>query len=532
MKEIERASYEEYSLNESLIIEMVGIRGADFFEDNFLKKTDYGEIVVLVGKGNNGADGLSIARQLKNRGHKVRAFLLFPSEIKKNSELGKQLSLAKNYGVKITEVKDNEQINGYFTQTQEDFLVIDAILGTGTRLPLSQNLFEIINLVNKYATTIVAIDIPSGITGDGGEMSSTAIEAGYTLAIGLPKTGYYMSQGMRHAGKIYVLKAGLPKKLLEAGDKQLLMPQKVGHLVKKRDKFDHKNRFGHLLVLGGSKGLTGALIMAASAGLKVGAGLVSAVTWEDNYIELVTRIMPEVMTGTIPKRGNLKDVESVLRDMNRFSAIVLGPGLGKSPEARELLTEVLNNFSGPLVLDADALKLLDLKRDGEILRQRKAPTILTPHVAEFADFTGISREDILTDPIGPLRNVIDETNCTFVIKGPCSFIGNPNGEIFINYFPNDGMATGGSGDVLAGIIGGFLAQIRPKVTTSGMFRNPERYYEAVSLGVCLHTLAGKYAAKKYGNFSMTAGSVIECFPQAFKELSHYGPKGGKWPKKS
>jgi len=532
MAEIERVSFEDYFLNESLIIEMVGIRGADFFEEKILKKEDYGEIVVLVGKGNNGADGLSMARQLSNRGHKVRAFLLFPTEIKKGSELGRQISMAQSYGVKITEVKDNDQISAYFTQTQEEFLVIDAILGTGTRLPLSQYLFEIINLVNKYATTIVAIDIPSGITGAGGEMSSTAIEAGHTLAIGLPKIGYYLSQGMRHAGKIYILKAGFPKNLLEGGDKQLLMPAKVGHLIKKRDKFDHKNRFGHLLVMGGSKGLTGALIMAATAGIKVGAGLVSAVTWEDNYIELVTRIMPEVMTGTIPQKGKLKDVEGLLRDMNRFSAIVLGPGLGKTTEARELLTEVLNNFSGPLVLDADALKLLDLKKDGDALRQRKAPTILTPHIAEFADFTGISREDILTDPLGPLRNVIDETNCTFVIKGPCTFVGNPNGEIFINYFPNDGMATGGSGDVLAGIIGGFLAQIQPTTSTSGMFRDPERYYEAVNLGVCLHTLAGKYAAIKHGKFSMTAGSIIESFPRAFKELSYFGQKDGKWPKKS
>jgi len=532
MKEIERITYKDYSLDESLIIEMVGIRGADFLENNFLKKENYGEIVVLVGKGNNGADGLSIARQLKNRGHVVRAFLLFPNEIKKKSELGKQLIMAQAFGVKITEVKGNEQINAYFTQTQEEFLVIDAILGTGTRLPLSQYLFEIVNLVNKCATTIVAIDIPSGITGASGEMSSTAIEAGHTLAIGLPKTGHYLSQGMRHSGRVYILKAGFPEKLLEGGDKQLLMPQKVSHLVKQRNKFDHKNRFGHLLVMGGSKGLTGALIMAATAGIKVGAGLVSAVTWEDNYIELVTRVMPEVMTGTIPKKGNLKDVEGLLRDMNRFSAIVLGPGLGKTPEARELLVEVLNNFSGPLVLDADALKLLNLKRDGETLRQRKAPCILTPHIAEFADFTGISREDILTNPLGPLKEVIDETNCCFVIKGPCTYVGNPNGEIFFNYFPNDGMATGGSGDVLAGIIGGFLAQIQQVKTTSGMFRHPERYYEAVNLGVCFHTLAGKYAAIKHGNFAMTANSLVESFPRAFRELSRYGQKDGKWPKKS
>jgi ADP-dependent NAD(P)H-hydrate dehydratase / NAD(P)H-hydrate epimerase len=521
MMEIEKNSYEKYHLNESLIIENVGFQGANFINENLLKDDKFSEIVVLVGKGNNGSDGLSIARQLKNMDRTVRAFILFPNEIVKGSELEKQLFLARQFGVKITDVKNTEQITTYFTQTQESFLVIDAILGTGTRLPVSQFLFEIINCTNQYATTIVAIDIPSGITGDCGEMSSTAIEAHLTLAIGLPKTGCFVAQGMRHAGKIHVLDAGFPQKLLREGNKSLLLPKNVAKLVKKRDRFDHKNRFGHVLVIGGSKGLTGALILAATSALKVGAGLVTALTWEENYLELVTRVMPEVMTGTIPVEGNLVDVESIFLEMDKFSCIVLGPGLGKTKKAKQVVFEVLNHFHGPVVLDADALKVLNLKEHLEILSKRKGPTILTPHMAEFSVLSGVPVEKVLSNPLTYMQELIDETNCSFVLKGPTTFLGFPNDEILINHFPNDGLAKGGSGDVLSGIIGGIISQVK---TDANVYKKPEKIYEATSLAVCLHTLAGKFASEKYGNFSMTAGSIIKNLPKAFFHLFNLSKK--------
>ncbi len=522
MKEIEKVSYDEFHLNESLIIENVGLQGASFIDKKFLKKDKFSEIVVLVGKGNNGSDGLAIARQLKNADKTVRAFLLFPNEIPKGSEIEKQIKLARAFGVKITEVQNTEQITTYFTQTQESFLVIDAILGTGTRLPLSQFLFEIINCTNQYATTIVAIDIPSGITGDKGEMSSVAIEAQTTLAIGAPKTGCYLAQGMRHSGTIHVLDGGFPKKLLIDGDRKLLLPKDVAKLVKKRDKFDHKNRFGHVLVIGGSKGLTGALILAATSALKVGAGLVTALTWEENYLELVTRVTPEVMTGTIPVEGNLVDIESIFVEMDKFSCIVLGPGLGKTKKAKQVVLEVLNHFQGPVVLDADGIKVLNLKEHSGVLSQRKAPTILTPHMAEFSVLSNVPLDLVLSNPLTYMKDLIDETNCSFVMKGPTTFLGFPNDKTYINHFPNDGLAKGGSGDVLSGIIGGIIGQVK---TESNVYKKTEKVYDATSLAVCLHTLAGKFASQKYGNFSMTAGSLIKNLPNAFSYLFNLSCKG-------
>lgn len=515
MKGIERQAIEEFGFTEDLIIENVGIQGAHFLDENFLQSHRYEELVVLVGPGNNGADGLALARHMKNLGHSVRAFLLFPDDMVKPYLL-KQMELAKNFGVRISEIRNFDQIDSYFTETPGPFFVVDAILGTGFRLPLSNYLFDVINAVNDYASLMVALDIPSGITGDTGKMSSTAIKADYTLAVGLPKLGLYVSDGAIYSGSMFTVDAGFPKELLQGGDKSLLSLENIASIYRPRNKFAHKNSFGHALLVGGSKGLTGALIMASKSALKVGTGLVTASTWSDNYGELASRIIPEIMTGMIPI--DKEEVISTLKDLSRYHSIVIGPGLGRLAKAREAVLEVLNNFSGPVVLDADAIKVLTLKEDGHIIQHRKFPTILTPHMGEFAQFFGTTVEDVLEDPIAHLKSLVDQTNSSVILKGPCTFLGFPNGEVHINYSPNDGMATGGSGDVLTGILGGLLAQIPVDRARSSIFTDKEDFYQALRLGVAVHSLTGKYAAADLGERAMSAGSLIEYLSEAFKEI--------------
>jgi len=514
MQEIEKESF-ELGFDEPLIVENVGVKGAEFLQEKILNKHQFGEVVILAGKGNNGADGMAIARHLRNGGHSVRAFLLFPDE-KRSEELKKQISLAKNFGVKISEVGHIDQLSAYFNETQSQYLVLDAILGTGARLPVSDYLFDVINLANDFASIIVSVDIPSGITGNAGEMSSVAINADYTLAVGLPKTGLFISEGARHSGENVLLEVGFPARLLEGGDKSLLTPGSVAKLFKKRNKFAHKGNFGHTLVLGGSKGKTGAVIMASDSALKVGAGLVTAVTWEENYGELISGIMPEVMTGTIPISE-----DEVLREkkyINRFDSIVIGPGLSKISAARDTVLALLVNFTGPLVIDADAINVIDLSKDIEIFKKREWPTVLTPHIGEFARLVGTSTDEVLKRPLAHLKELVDRTKSSIVMKGSCSYLGFPNGEIHISDFPNDGMASGGSGDVLAGVIGGLLAQIAPERQHNGMFAENTRIYHAINLGVMVHTLAGKHAAHTFGSRAMSAGSIIENISQAFFEL--------------
>jgi ADP-dependent NAD(P)H-hydrate dehydratase / NAD(P)H-hydrate epimerase len=515
MKEIEQVAATEYGFNEALVIENVGIQGAHFIAENLLQEHDFGEIIMLVGQGNNGSDGLAIARHLRNRGLTVRAFMLFSEEDMK-PELIHQRDLAKSFGVKITEIRSSEQLEAYFSETQNSYFIIDAIFGTGFRLQLSNLVFDIINLVNDNATLIVSIDMPSGIVGDTGSMSSTAIRADITLAVGLPKIGHYIAHGAIHSGQVVALDAGFPSQLLSGGDKFLMTPESMVSLYEPRNKFAHKNSFGHTLVIGGSQGLTGALIMASNAALRVGTGLVTSCTWSDNYGELASRIIPEIMTGLIPTEE--EEIESILKDLGRYHSIVIGPGLGRSSRARETVIEVLNNFSGPVIVDADALKVLNLEEDRLMLAQRKFPTILTPHMGEFAQLCGLQVDQVLEDPIGHLKTLVDQTNCSIVLKGACTFLGFPNGEIHINYYPNDGMASGGSGDVLAGILGGLLAQIPVDRKRSGMFDNKTKFYETLRLGVAVHTLAGKYAVEKLGPRFMSAGSIIDSLSTAFQEI--------------
>jgi ADP-dependent NAD(P)H-hydrate dehydratase / NAD(P)H-hydrate epimerase len=520
MRKIDSQAIEEFGFTEGLIIENVGVRGADFIEDTYLKDGPYGEIVFLVGNGNNGADGVAIARHLKNRGNSVRIFLLFPDS-DGSPELVKQAKLAHKYGVKVTELSSHDQLAGYFTETQEHYLVIDAIIGVGFRVPLSDYLFDIINTTNTYADELVAIDIATGITADSGSLSGTAIQADYTLAVGLPKTGHYIGDGAKHSGEIAVIDAGFPSALLEGGDKALLTPEGVSSIFQSRNKFAHKNNFGHAMVVGGSEGLCGALIMASNACLRVGTGLVTAATWAENYEQLVPRIRPEIMTGLIPTER--AEVSDIIKELEVWDTIVIGPGMGRSTKTRDTVVELLNNFAGPVVVDADAIKVLSLKEDAELLKSRKGPTVFTPHIGEFASFVGVKVSEVLERPIEYLKEVVDTLSCCVVLKGSSTYLGFPNGEVFINHYPNDGMASGGTGDVLAGILGGLLAQnagdFRKDIKKSGLFADKSRLFEAICLGVMAHTLSGKFAADSLGVRAMTAGSIIDFLPNAFNELN-------------
>ncbi len=514
MKAIEARAIEEFGFSESLIIENVGMRASDFIEDVYLHERHYGEIIVLVGQGNNGADALAIARNLANKNHSVRAFILFPDG-EGTEELKKQAIMAKTFGVKLTEIRSVDSLNSYFTQTQDEYFVIDGILGTGFKQPLSNYLFDIINVINENASVCISIDIPSGISGDSGAISSTAVKADITLAIGLPKTGHYISAGATHTGEVLPLDVGFPLDILTTGDKSLLSIDTVLPYFDQRDEFAHKNTFGHTLVVGGSQGLTGALILASKAALASGAGLVTAATWNQNYGELASRISPEIMSGLIPTETG--EVQSTIKELGRFTSIVIGPGLGITPESRDTVLEVLNYSSGPVVVDADAIKVLSLA-DADVFHKRKGPTILTPHIGEFAKFVGVSVSEIQEKPLQYLKELVDKLNCCIVLKDACTYLAFPNGETYISYHPNSGMATGGSGDVLAGILGGIMAQFPLDNKVSGMFLDKTALYQSLCLGVMTHSLAGKHASADKGVRSMSAGNLVGHISSAFLEL--------------
>ncbi len=515
MRDIEKRANEEFGLSEDLINENVGREGARYIDEELLSEMPNSEVLLLVGKGNNASDGMAIARHLVNKGHIVRAFTLFP-ENEWSSELTKQMSMAKAFGVRVSAINEVEQIEGYLGQSQFNPFVIDAIFGTGVRLPLSQLHYNIISLINKLSSFTVSIDIPSGVDSDSGLIQGNAVEADLTLAIGLPKVGYYMADGSRLSGRIKVIEVGLPMKTLANGDKFLLDIDDVLETANRRDKFADKKVFGHTLVLGGSHGLTGALVMASQSALKAGAGLVTGATWENQYQEFIARLIPEIMTGYIPM--DQKGWPRILKDINKYDAIVMGPGLGRSVRSRSLVLEILTNFKGPVVLDADAINVLSLADDAKVFAQRGAPTVLTPHFGEFCNFTGVKRADLNQRPLYHLKNLMDQISCTIILKGPCTYIGLTSGEVLFNYSPNDGMATGGVGDVLAGIIGGLLSQDQSVKNNSSLFNAYENFDRTICLAVTIHSLAGQIAAKEHGVRAMTATSLISALGKTFSEV--------------
>jgi hydroxyethylthiazole kinase-like uncharacterized protein yjeF len=513
MKEIETKAFEEYGFSEALIIENVGIASYRYLARHVLDDIPNAEIIILTGKGNNASDGLAIGRHLANNGYSVRAFCIFPEEDWKE-ETKNQIKMAKSFGVKISQINDVETAQGYFAQSQRNIIVIDALFGTGVQLPLSQLHYDVIKCINERASFIISTDIPSGIDGDTGTMQGNAVDADLTLAIGLPKLGYYLSDGARHVGSVEVIETGLPKEIMYRGDKFLLDIDDVLDSASRRDKFADKKVFGHTLVLGGSHGLTGALVMTTQSAMKVGAGLVTGATWENQYQEFLARLMPEVMTGYIPM--DQKQWPRILREINKYDAIVIGPGLGRSVRSRNLVLDILSHFKGPVVIDADGINVLSLKDDAKVFVERGAPTVLTPHFGEFCRFTDIEYDKLIDKPVHYLKQVMEQLNCTMILKGPCTYIGLTSGEVLFNYSPNDGMATGGVGDVLAGILGGLLGQDPSTKNNNSLFNAYENFDRTVCLGVSIHTLAGKIAAETNGVRAMTATSIIDALPDTFK----------------
>ena len=479
MRQIERIAFEHPMISEQLIIENVGIRSFDFIMELLESNSSIEEVVVLVGKGNNGADGLATARHLLNNGIEVITCLLFPDD-ETTTEHQLQLRMLKSYGAEVQEIRHLEELDSCLLSAQAP-LIVDAILGTGLRFPLPAYLQEVFELANSYGEIIVALDIPSGVCGQSGKTDKMAIMADYTLAIELPKIGHFINLGPLHSGEIYTIHVGFPREILFGGDKFLL--DDIAHL-EQRNPFAHKNDFGHLLVIGGNKGYTGAALLTATAGLKMGAGLVTVHTWEQNYLELAARALPEVMTGIISEG----------HDYSKYGAIVIGPGLGHSDIARQLVCDLLKTFTGPLIVDADAINCLSIT-DAKLLKKRSAPTVFTPHVGEFVRFLNVDKKELAENYLQHVKDFQERTGQILILKSFNTIIATAE-SMYINHCPNDGLATAGSGDVLAGILGGLSLQ------------NTDMQEVSIA-GVLMHAQAGQVALKKYGARYMSASNIIE-----------------------
>jgi hydroxyethylthiazole kinase-like uncharacterized protein yjeF len=519
MRVIDRRTIEGYGIPGAVLMEKAGLAVVSRIKEVFGRR----RVIAVAGSGNNGGDGLVVARNLYSEGWDVKVFLTTkPEDLKGDALL--QYKVASKFGVKIYPIR--EFLTYYPSLITRDSLIVDALLGTGLSKNVTGTLSEVIHILNRLNIEIISVDIPSGISSDNGQVMGAAVRANYTVTFGLPKRGQFLYPGAQYTGKLFIEDIGFPQELLMS-DKlniELLMKHEVSPFIPERRRYSHKGDYGHVLLVAGSKGKTGAALMAAKACLRSGTGLVTigvprslADIFQSRVTEEMILVLPDKGDGTLSERAS----RVILDFMNeRANTLAIGPGIGVSGHTKKLLETLVKNSTRPMVIDADGIN--SLKGGREVFSKSKVPIILTPHPGEMARLLNppsrpfvkggkrgitVSIQDIEKARINIALAFAKETGTYLVLKGVPTIIAEPEGRAYINPTGNPGMASAGTGDVLTGMISGFLSQgLKP--------------IHAAILGVFLHGFAGDIAASEKGEYPLIATDIIEKIPAAFRSLGH------------
>jgi len=502
MRSLDQIAETEYGISATLLMENAGRASVQILFENFPGAGKTKEILVFAGKGNNAGDAFAMARRLICLERKVRIFHLVKETDYKGSVLA-NFQILKKMKAKLIHVENAGEMEAFFTSSRGPFIAVDGIIGTGLKGKLEGIYSDVVDILNKNVQDIFSLDIPTGVNGDTGVALGSSIQAAVTVSYGFPKLGHFLPPGAAKRGKLVNVDISLPPRFRREGDKFLLMRNPMSELLVERDRYGHKNSFGHTLLIGGSPGRIGAISMAAKAAHRMGTGLVTICTWEDTLQALLARIPDETMAYALKLSGS--EFEAHKERVKTYSSVVAGPGFGLRPEGKAILEQLLMHYHGPLVLDADALNLIADHKLHSLLVQRRASTVLTPHAGEMARLIDKPKEWVLENPLLAVHEATEKTHSVVVLKGAATVVGSPNEKFYLNHYPNDGMATAGSGDVLAGMIGGLLGQ---KMDA----------FQGTQLGVYLHSLAGDFAARSLGHRSMTAPDIIENIAHAFKDI--------------
>lgn len=453
-----------------------------------LDSFDLTRVLVVCGSGNNGADGYAVARLLHLQNIKVDV-LFVGDEQKRTTENKQQQKIAEYYGVSSVKKIEN---NPYTT-------IVDALFGIGLSRPLSGKYLEIIEQVNQAEGEILSVDIPSGISADNGKVMGNAIKATRTVTFAFRKLGLVLYPGADYAGVVKVKDIGITARGFEGRfPKIYTYTRKDLERIPRRQSYSNKGTYGKILVVAGSKNMSGAAYFSAKAAYRMGAGLVRIVTPEENR-QILQTLLPEAIVTTY-QRSQL-DGDWLTEAINWASAIVIGPGMGISEEAKYLLSKVLSISKVPLVIDADAITLV--AKEPELLHDHEQKIIMTPHVGEMSRLTGKPIPKIADDIIEVAEKFAAEKKLTCVLKDARTIVTEGTEDTYVNISGNNGMATGGTGDVLTGVIVGLLAQ--------GL-----REREAARLGVYIHGLAGDAAAAQKGPYGMLADDVCDAINEVVR----------------
>ena len=512
MREIDRLTSEQFGVPSITLMESAGSAVAEFTLASYPNAKSFG---VICGKGNNGGDGFVAARKLYQAGREVRLLLLAdPSELRGDA--------AENFA-RIPKGESSFAVFNAWGEPafKEVFgcdVLIDAILGSGFRPPVSGLYAEAIAKINAATPPVVAVDIPSGADADVmGDQTGAVARADAIVTFTAPRPAHVF--GNLTSGPVVIAPIGSPEEAIQSSlNLQVITPKEIAELIGPRPRDSNKGMYGHVLVTGGSLGKTGAAVMAGFSALRTGAGLVTVASPQSTlgiiagyHPELMTEPLSETETGSISKEA----LEEFDRVAENKTVLAIGPGISRHPSTAEFVRTVVGKSQTPIVLDADGLNAFEGRakdfnrrdRRGDAENAEKGRTlVLTPHPGEMARLTGLSTAAIQRDRINVARAFARDHELILVLKGDRTAIAKPDDEVWINTTGNPGMATGGTGDILTGIVAGMLAQ------------NPKRAFRAVLAAVYLHGLAGDVAEETMGEHSLVATDLITALPEAFRRV--------------
>lgn len=507
MRNLDRLTIEKYGVPSLALMERAGEAVAEALVERFRGAAKKG-VLVVAGKGNNGGDGFVVARRLKKK-HVPCEVALLARKHDLSRDAAENLRAYLKLRGKVTEVGDGA-LESLRRLMKGKGLLVDAVLGTGLTKEVRGLYAEAITLMNASGLPLVAVDIPSGLDADSGRPLGVSIQAEMTVSLGYPKLGLVGYPGLKYTGDLVVADIGIrPEAVAQvAPQTELLETEDMCWLVPVRDPDTHKGTYGHLLVVAGSRGKTGAAILACRAAMRAGAGLVTLAA-PRSLNDILAGSLVEVMTeplrdGADEELEPLSD-EDWRRLLDKKAAVLFGPGIGVKDPARGALRWLLRNLDLPWVIDADGLNNLVMEIDR--LKNAKCPPVLTPHPGEMARLIGKETAAVNQDRVGVARAFAVEHRCHVVLKGARTVIATATGEAFINPTGNPGMASGGTGDVLAGILAAFLGQ--------GL-----RVEDAVNLGVFLHGFVGDRVTAEKGQVGLIASDIIEGLPAGMRALAN------------
>jgi NAD(P)H-hydrate epimerase len=510
MREIDRLTIQKYGVPSLKLMERAGEAVTRNVLDGFSRAVRKG-VLVVAGKGNNGGDGLVAARLLKKKRISCEVALLAHRDELSGDAADNLRAYLKLKG-KLTEF-GADGLASLQKRIDQSGLIIDAIFGTGLKSEVRGRFAEAIALINAAGLPVVAVDIPSGLDSDQGAALGAAVKATRTVALAFPKLGEVLYPGASYCGELVVADIGIDGRAVAEVEPgiELLERAMIAGLVPRRDPDTHKGHYGHLLAIAGSRGKTGAAILACRAAMRTGAGLTTLAA-PRSLNTIFAAALIEVMTELLPD-NEAEEMESPSDDdwrrlLERKAALLFGPGIGVNDATRAAVRWLLRNLNMPWVIDADGLNNLALEIGR--LRHAKFPPVLTPHPGEMARLTDQTTAEVNAHRVALAQAFAREHRCYLVLKGARSVIATPKGKVFINPTGNAGMASGGMGDVLAGMLGALLGQgLAPEA--------------AIKLGVYLHGFVGDRVAEAKGQIGLIASDIIEGLPAGMKALAAAAP---------